>query len=478
MSSAQADPARADPGAILTDLPESVWPGLLALIRKTMDTLEPEQVPRRLRPFIGWRPERFDCGVVRAAVVAAVPGDARFRAALRKMLEDAEPALSAAAENSDGERLRVRHDVGTAAAALVAVDRWDALAILAAEQAAADARTDVVRESSGRHASQADEPAPANLPRSPGSTGADANELADELRRSRERVHGLEQDVARAKERAAQLAAELAQVQDRLAAADSERDAAARALADAQSRHRSRLARLRRQVGEARARAEDRDRRIRTLTDQLSGVLRDLTEPTDATRPPIDDVRSQPRPPARERPDASGSAGSGAAGATIPRRIKAARPGRPARLPPGVVPESVAAVESMLQIDDLELMLDGYNVTKDLRGRPTAPLPEQRLWLVRTVAGVTAMYTVRPTIVFDGDAGTAGRRPSARGVRVVFTEAGEAADDRIKDYVRAMDIDVPILVITSDREIRDEVREVGADVVASGVFLKAIGASS
>jgi predicted RNA-binding protein with PIN domain len=135
------------------------------------------------------------------------------------------------------------------------------------------------------------------------------------------------------------------------------------------------------------------------------------------------------------------------------------------------------AVEALLQVGGLELMLDGYNVTKDLRGRAKMSLHDQRLWLLRTVAGATAMYDVRPTIVFDAQAGVGGLAPSARGVRTVFTATNELADDRIKEYVRALPATTAVLVVTGDREIRDDVRAHHGDVVSSGVFLRAIGAS-
>jgi predicted RNA-binding protein with PIN domain len=173
-----------------------------------------------------------------------------------------------------------------------------------------------------------------------------------------------------------------------------------------------------------------------------------------------------------------GDPGAAVSPAVVPRGVAPAVPGRPCLLPSGIVSESSAAVEALLQVDELELLLDGYNLTKDLRGRPSAPLPEQRVWLLRAVAAVAATRPVRPTIVFDGQGGTVAGSPSARGVRTVFTHQDELADDRIKDYVAAMADSVPVLVVTSDREVRDSVGELGANVVSSGMFLKAIGASS
>src|SRR5690606_21162593 len=114
----------------------------------------------------------------------------------------------------------------------------------------------------------------------------------------------------------------------------------------------------------------------------------------------------------------------------IPHRVRAAVAGRPCRLPPGVDPDSPAAALSLLQVPGLRLLVDGYNVTKDTRGMPTASLEDQRAWLLQVVAGALARFDVRPILVFDGrpDVETAPRR--ARGVIVQFT-AEETADEMI-----------------------------------------------
>ena len=121
------------------------------------------------------------------------------------------------------------------------------------------------------------------------------------------------------------------------------------------------------------------------------------------------------------------------------------------------------------------MILDGYNVTKDIRGVPTAELADQRAWLVRIAAGVASGRGVRVTVVFDGEGERTTAASAARVVRCMFTADEETADDRIVALVGELPPDAPVLVVTSDREVRERVEDLGANVVASGVFLQAVG---
>ena len=446
------------PHAVLRDLPDPMWPGLLDALRRTFDDTETELIPRRLRPFLGWHPERLDRRVVRDAVIAALPADARFRQALLDQLTAADRELTDAVGTEDVAWLRTRFEVGAVAAALIGADRWDALVVLSA------------MESERVHGDQAGETSEA------ATEDAASDEIAEARRRrvERDRIRDLQGRLRRAEQHAERLSRELAKAKDRIGAAERERGELARELTEVQSRHRSRLARLKRQTRQAQDDALEREERVQALADELRRLLAGLVGETDATVP---DTAQPSETPESLDPSEQGDTAAGAVG-DVPRGIHPATPGRPCRLPPGVTPETTTAVEALLQVDQLELILDGYNLTKDVRGCPNAPLAEQRLWLLRAVAGVAATRRVRPTIVFDGQIGSAAGAPSARGVITVFTEPDELADDRIKEYVRAMREDTPVLVVTSDREVRDAVEEYGASVVSSGIFLKAIRASS
>lgn len=460
------------PRDLLADLPEAAWSGLLPFVRTTLDRAVHE--PRRLAPFAGWHPEKFDRPEVRRAVADVLAADARFRAELRAVVKDGHPDVAAAAEEG---RPGCRHvdaaDVGPTAAALVAWGRWDALAVLADRTAEADVRTPLVA-ADGPPGPHPPDPQPAD--RDPGDPDADGPGPAggrtrargtSPLAQERARARRAERRLADRDRRLESQADEIARLRRDLAAVRDERDAARAELRDEKARQRDRLSRLRRRAHDARERAAAAEQRVDWVTGRLAGLLDGLTGPlpaeTDAG-PAAEDSTAAPA----LRPDA----------AAVPRGARAARPGRPCVLPPGVVGDTPEAAQALLQVERLELFVDGYNVSKDLRGRPAASLADQRLWLVKTLAGALAGLPVRATVVFDAAEGVGGPAPSARGLRVVFTDTDEIADDLIVRFVEGLATDVPVCVVTSDRAVRAAVGERGGDTVSSGVFLQAIGASS
>ncbi|MEZ5268119.1 MAG: NYN domain-containing protein [Microthrixaceae bacterium] len=56
-------------------------------------------------------------------------------------------------------------------------------------------------------------------------------------------------------------------------------------------------------------------------------------------------------------------------------------------------------------------------------------------------------------------------------VRVHFTQAGLEADDRLLEFVESAAPDLGILVVSSDRRVRDGARDRGAGVVSSRTLL-------
>jgi predicted RNA-binding protein with PIN domain len=147
-------------------------------------------------------------------------------------------------------------------------------------------------------------------------------------------------------------------------------------------------------------------------------------------------------------------------------------------LPPGVAPDGAPAVLALLQVPDLTVLIDGYNVTKDLAGRPLLSLADQRAWLVAVAAGVGARFDRRLTVVFDGTDVVAPAGATPRSVRVVFSVGEESADARIVALVAQVPVPRPVLVVTSDREVAGDARALGANVVPSRAFLLAAGAEA
>ena len=134
-----------------------------------------------------------------------------------------------------------------------------------------------------------------------------------------------------------------------------------------------------------------------------------------------------------------------------------------------------AGVNALLQVPGLEVIVDGYNVTKDRVGRPQASLPEQRQWLLRLSGRVAARHGHRVTVVFDATDPLHGTPTKPRGVFVVFTLGDETADERIVDLVDLLPPDTPALVVSSDRAVRSESEARGANVTTAAAFVAALG---
>lgn len=140
----------------------------------------------------------------------------------------------------------------------------------------------------------------------------------------------------------------------------------------------------------------------------------------------------------------------------------------PLALPGGVISTSARAAEHLVRAD-APILVDGYNVA--MLGWPGRSLEEQRDALIDRSENLTRRYGSDVTIVFDGDSVVGAHAGRRRMVRVVFSPSGVSADDVIRDEVARLAPDRSVVVVTNDREIIDDVRRSGANVVPSNAFL-------
>ena len=191
---------------------------------------------------------------------------------------------------------------------------------------------------------------------------------------------------------------------------------------------------------------------LRGLADQLDTLASPPPIPVlpppvsaPASRAPLVSASSRPRP--------------------RPRRT------RPA-CPPGVVADSRVGLDGMLRTRGVLLIVDGYNVSKTAWGG--APLEEQRERLVAALAELHLRIRCDVTVVFDGADVRGVPLPRKPGVRVVFSDAGETADDVVVREAGAPATTIPIVVASSDAEVRTRAEVVGAAVVQSAVLLSVL----
>ncbi len=144
-----------------------------------------------------------------------------------------------------------------------------------------------------------------------------------------------------------------------------------------------------------------------------------------------------------------------------------------ARLPAGVVDDTEPAAEHLLRLPGAILLVDGYNVSKT--GWPDLELGTQRLRLVNGLADLRARTGAQVEVVFDG---VEQRQLAARGipstVRVRFSPAGVEADDLVLELVEDLPLSRPVIVVSTDKRVRDGARQRGASTLSSQTLLSVL----
>jgi predicted RNA-binding protein with PIN domain len=419
---------------------------VVAFAADTLADLGDTEVPASLVAVRRFTPtRRTRQGAVPLA--AAIEHDAVFRGRVADWVRRTHPDLADAVSAADGPPAAAPPAEVAAVAYVLRPPGWESLLTTAADssaQAEATARVqEIAREidrlteqlEATRRTARVDQD---QLRDQIAAARADADELRRRLRSSSDRV------------RRAELAAD-----ESAAAANAARDTAVTATreAEAQARRlRARVAELETALAVARREGRDTrsidDARLRVLLDTLmgaaNGIRRELGLPTTVTRPAdlcatLDGTAFDP---------------FSAVGAR----------GRPEDDP--------TMIDEVLGVPGVHLIIDGYNVTK--RGYGTLTLQSQR---ARLLAGLAALAGRSPdaefTVVFDATAVVS--RPVGvampRGVRVVFSRAGQLADEEIVRLVGAEPPGRPVVVVTSDREVVANTAVAGARAVPSAALL-------
>lgn len=269
---------------------------------------------------------------------------------------------------------------------------------------------------------------------------------------------------------------------DRLRAERDEARAAIEGHVRAEARVRDRLDTAQAELGELRLERDALLERVRTLEAGFRGQESSNRELEATLRARIDALESalipdiEPHAAALERvaDDLRETVRSLTSGDGTLRKRRRRRPD----LPKGVLPDSAKAAEWALTSAGLVILVDGYNVTKqESRGWDAKSLEDQRQLLVSRCCQVRRRDGAEVRIVFDSaeTRGAHQRRHLPEGVTVEFS-GGPIADDAIVDAVGNLDLDIQVVVVTSDRELQGRVAALGAAPIPSLAFLEAIDA--
>ncbi|HET6665475.1 MAG TPA: NYN domain-containing protein [Acidimicrobiales bacterium] len=201
----------------------------------------------------------------------------------------------------------------------------------------------------------------------------------------------------------------------------------------------------------------------------LGGLVADATttlERLTSTLGALAELTGEPR--AAEAPELGAEPDAGHEPTPAPSPPEARR--RPVALPGGIFDDSLEAAEALIRTPGVLVLVDGYNIAH-AQWHGLEPLA-LRQRLLDACGELHARARVDIEVVFDGAGDEAGSGNLARAsVRYRFTPAGVEADDVILERIDQEPVDRPVLVVSSDRRVRDGADERGANRLGARQFL-------
>lgn len=417
---------------------------MIALAADALAAMDEDDVPASLRAVRRFTPaKRTRLGA--PTIGAALESDPAFRGVVQARVREGLPDLAAALD-AGGEVPAVPAADVAAVAYVLAVADWPSR-VEAARRAANGDRATAERDPSERRREKREAARVAGR--------EETARLRDEIAGLRRELDEARRALGRSESAARRAGQALEEAQQRTGEAQAQREASERDLSAEVRRLRARLRDAEASAAAARRGVRsDRDAqaaRLRVLLDTVTagaaGLRRELGLPAAVVRP-VDLI-------------ADGERGEGSG---LAETLAALRRGR--------AHDDPALVDEILAVPGIHLIVDGYNVTK--LGYATLTLEDQRSRLLAGLGGLAARAAgAELTCVFD--ATSASSRPVAagmpRGVRVLFSAAGELADQLIVRLAAAEPEGRPVVVVTNDREVIEAVRPLGADALPSGALL-------
>lgn len=418
-------------------LPERVRLGVLRQAADVLGGLTPDEVPAPLRAAARFAPAKR-VQLAAAALAATLEIDAAFRARVAQAAEAAAGPLSEALREGIVPAAADPVQVGQLAF-LLRPPGWAQLIEGVRGQLASaldQARTVEADQQRQRLQTQLDEVrqdrrTQAQLAR------AELTRARSEIDAGRRQLRDLAARLRTAEQAADAARAELAQLRRQVGKVESTAHSEARRLRQRAVAAEEAVEAARRSGREARS---SDDARLWLLLETLAGATQGLRRELAVTAP-------------ARRP------GDSVVGAP-----ETAVPGPAAR------GDDPAVLDRLLALPVVHVVIDGYNVTKS--GYGDVPLETQRNRLVAGLGALAAQSGAEVTCVFDGAGRPPLMPPSPRGVRVLFSEPGQTADDLIRRFVAAEPAGRAVVVVSSDREVADGIRSSGAYPVAAVALLR------
>jgi predicted RNA-binding protein with PIN domain len=444
----------------LPELPEALLAGYLDAALATLRAADQGELPGPLRQYQTWTPKRLRHPRVLADVRRTLDLDQSFRKAVDERVLDEEEALARLVRaGRHAEALASGETPEAVARVGLALGQDGAAAVQAAVAAAATSRARA--EAAAVRSALAGAESELDLARERAEAeAAGARTAREELRAAREELRRVERERRALADRLEGLERELAQSAAALRAARDEAAATQRRLGGRVAELQARLTESQRSYRALRRSAGQVDP---VVAEAVGALERDLDALRRATGLASDGGRGQGSGGA---PGAGSSAGAGTGPARRPERRS------PLAVPGGRGADDPETLAAWMGTDGVLVLVDGYNVTKHPQGFPDRGLEDQRTLLLDLCRRLGRRFGAEITVVFDG--GTVGPLPTRLPlgpVEVVFTDAGRSADDEIVARTNAAPPERPVVVVTSDNELRSRVATLGATVTRSPALL-------
>jgi predicted RNA-binding protein with PIN domain len=436
----------------LPDLPEALLAGYLDAALATLRAADAGELPGPLRQYQTWTPRRLRNPRVLGVVRRTLDLDHSFRKVVDERVLEEEEALA--------RLLRVgRHAEALASGETPEAVARVGLALGPEGEAAVQAAVAAAATSQARAEADAVRSALAGVEGELDAARERAEAEAAAARAAREEVRAARAELRRVERERRALA-------DRIEGLERELAQSAAALRAARDEAAAEQRRLGGRAAELQARLTEAERRYRALRRATGHVDPVVAEAVGALERDLDALRRA----TGLAEDPGGGQGAGRAGA-------AAAAGRPERRSPLAVPGGRGAddpetLAAWMGADGVLVLVDGYNVTKHPQGFAERGLEDQRTLLLDLCRRLARRFGAEVTVVFDG--GTVGPIPTRLPlgpVEVVFTDPGRTADDEIVARTNAAPPDRPVVVVTSDNELRARVTALGATVSRSPALL-------
>jgi predicted RNA-binding protein with PIN domain len=403
-----------------------------------MPGLGPGRVPARLRRFLKFNPVKR-AKLAKSELVVALGADAAFREGLAEVLTATDSQLIAAIATG-GEVSPMADPAEVAALAyLIRPEGWRELIATASQAVPEPQEAPAVGA-----APQGDAKRLAALEKENGKLRAALAEQRSAAAVLREGLRRARRELKDAEDRAVKAGGDLAAERGRLKHLDTERRSERRRIESEVESLKAQLERIRKADREQERLTSARLWLLmETLSGTATGLRRELGLEPVVERPAdyiADELCAEP-----EERTAEGSRGL--------------EQNDPQRL------------DHLLSLPNPHLIVDGYNVTISAWGE-TLTLEQQRNRLVQGLGAVAAQTNAEITVVFDGADAIFGAKPSARGVRVLFSAKGQIADDVVVELARVEPEGRPVIVVSSDQEVAMRVRREGAYPVPSPLLVR------